>query len=189
MRLTYFSQFLPNAFLKSRPTSADGCVFPVMGRANDMGARNYFGHTILGCTTHGVSNILGALGVQTSGFGENIAWMKGTTDPIVAATRLTNDLMASPGHKANIFSANFTHVGIGSWRSAPGQTWSGGGYAVTNVFVGVQVFGRMSTTTTAPTTTTPTTKPPTTTTTPTTAPRPPVPAMPPRWWPPVVTAW
>ena len=161
----------------------DGCGFPVMGRANDMGARNYFSHTILNCGTQGVSHILGALGVQTSGFGENIAWMNGTTDPLLAATRLTNDLMASPGHKANILSTTFTHVGIGSWRTAPGQTWSGGGYALTNVFVGVQVFGRMATTTTtAPTaTTTPTTKPPTTTIPPTTAPpttAPPVPAIP-----------
>ena len=73
-------------------------------------------------------------------------------DPILAATRLTNDLIASPGHKANILNANFTHVGIGSWRTAPGQTWSGGGYALTNVFVAAQVFGRMSTTaTTTPT--------------------------------------
>jgi uncharacterized protein YkwD len=126
----------------------DGCGFPVMGRADDMGARNYFSHTILGCGTQGLSSVLGALGIQTSGFGENIAWMNGTTDPIVAATRLTNDLMASPGHKANILNANFTHAGIGSWRTAAGKTWSGGGYALTNVFVGVQVFGRMSTSTT-----------------------------------------
>lgn len=158
----------------------DGCGFPVMGRASDMGTRNYFSHTILGCGTQGVSSILGALGVQTSGLGENIAWMNGTTDPIVAATRLTNDLMASPEHKANILNANFTHIGIGSWRTAAGQTWSGGGYALANVFVTTQVFGRMSTTTTtAPTTTTPTTtKPPTTTTTPTTAPPKPLPAVP-----------
>lgn len=136
----------------------DGCGFPVMGRANDMGTRNYFSHTILGCATQGVSQLLSALGVQTSGLGENIAWMNGTTDPILAATRLTNDLMASPTHKANILSTNFTHVGIGSWRTAPGQTWSGGGYALANVFITAQVFGRLSTTTTAPpTTTTPTT--------------------------------
>jgi uncharacterized protein YkwD len=134
----------------------DGCGFPVMGRATDMGTRNYFSHTILGCGTQGVSQILAALGVQTSGVGENIAWMNGTTDPILAATRLTNDLMASPSHKANILNANFTHVGIGSWHTAPGQTWSGGGYALSNVFVTTQVFGRLSTTTT----TTPTTAPP-----------------------------
>lgn len=142
----------------------DGCGFRVLGRATDMGTRNYFSHTILGCGTKGAPDILTALGVQTSAYGENIAWMNGTTDPVLAATRLTNDLMASPGHKANILNANFTHVGIGSWRTAPGQTWSGGGYALSNVFVAAQVFGRMSTTTTtaptAPTTTTPTTAPP-----------------------------
>ena len=126
----------------------DGCGFPVMGRANDMGTRNYFSHTILGCATQGVSQMLAALGVQTSGSGENIAWMNGTTDPILAATRLTNDLMASPGHKANMLSTNFTHIGIGSWRTLPGQTWSGGGYALSNVFIATQVFGRLSTTTT-----------------------------------------
>lgn len=132
----------------------DGCGFPVMGRADDMGSRNYFSHTILNCGTQGVSSLLNALGVQTSGYGENIAWMNGTTDPIVAATRLVNDFMASPGHKANILDPDFTHVGIGSWRTAAGQTWAGGGYPLTNVFVGVQVFGRLSTTsTTAPPTT------------------------------------
>jgi uncharacterized protein YkwD len=149
----------------------DGCGFPVLGRATDMGARNYFSHTILGCGTQGVSHLLGALGVETSGMGENIAWMNGTTDPVTAATRLTNDLMAGPGHRANILNANFTHVGIGSWRTAPGQTWSGGGYALTNVFLAAQVFGRLSTSAT----TTPTTAPPAPTTTTTT---PQVPAAP-----------
>ena len=39
-----------------------------------------------------------------------------------------------------ILNANFTKVGIGSWRTGPGQTWSGGGYALANVFIGVQIF-------------------------------------------------
>lgn len=129
----------------------DGCGFPVMGRATDMGNRNYFSHSILGCPSpQGVTQLLGALGVEVSSTGENIAWMNGTTDPVTAATRLTNDLMASPGHRANILSTNFTHVGIGSWRTAPGQTWSGGGYALPNVFVAAQVFGRVTGTTAAP---------------------------------------
>jgi uncharacterized protein YkwD len=128
----------------------DGCGFPVYGRANDMGARNYFSHSILGCANQSYSHLLGALGVQSSGSGENLAWMNGTTDPLLAATRLTNDLMASSGHRANILNANFTHVGIGSWRTAPGQTWSGGGYPLTNVFLVAQVFGRLSTSTTTP---------------------------------------
>jgi uncharacterized protein YkwD len=149
----------------------DACGFPVMGRATDMGTRNYFSHTILNCGTQGVNNLLTAIGLKPTASAENIGWMNGTTDPILAATRLTNDLMASPGHRANILNANFTHIGIGSWRSATGKTWSGGGYALTNVFVVAQVFGRLTTSTTttpttvAPTTTTPTTVAPTTTST------------------------
>jgi len=120
----------------------DGCGFPVLGRAADMGARNYFSHTIAGCGTQGVSQMIAAAGLKTQASGENIAWMNGTTDPLLAATRLTNDLMASPGHKANMMSSDFTHIGIGSWRSAAGQTWSGGGYPLTNVFLAAQVFGK-----------------------------------------------
>ncbi len=147
----------------------DGCGFAVSGRATDLGTRNYFSHTILGCGTQGVPNILTALGIQTTSNGENIAWMSGTTDPLIAAERLTNDLMASPGHRANILSAGFTHVGIGSWRTATGATWSGGGSALSRVFVAAQVFATMSSTGN-PTTTT-TTRPPAPTTT-TTAPAP-----------------
>lgn len=128
----------------------DGCGFPVSGRATDMGTRNYFSHTILGCGTQGITGILSSLGVQTSSSGENIAWMSGTTDPLVAAERLTNDLMASPGHKANMLNSKFTHVGIGSWRTATGASWSGGGTALRNVFITAQVFGQMASTPTPP---------------------------------------
>jgi uncharacterized protein YkwD len=158
----------------------DGCGFPVFGRATDMGSRNYFSHTIAGCGTQGVSNVLAALGVTTSGSGENIGWMSGTTDPLIAAQRLTNDFMASPDHRANIMNPNFTHLGIGSWHTATGASWSGGGYALRNVFVTAQVFAKMTSTGTPTTTTTaprPTTTaaPPTTiapATTTTTAPKP-----------------
>lgn len=106
-------------------------------------ARNYFSHSILGCLTQSVFNLLGGLGVVSSSSAENTAWMNGTTDFSIAAQRLTNDLMNSPSHRANILNANFTHVGIGSWRTAPGQTWSGGGAALTNVWITAQIFGRM----------------------------------------------
>jgi uncharacterized protein YkwD len=146
----------------------DGCGFAVSGRATDMGARNYFSHSILGCGTQGVPNLLAALGLQTTASGENIGWMSGTTDPLIAAERLTNDLLASPAHRANMLSPDFTHIGIGSWHTATGASWSGGGTALRNVFITAQVFAKMSstTTTTAPKPTTTTTAPaPTTTTT------------------------
>ncbi|MGH9264102.1 MAG: CAP domain-containing protein [Acidimicrobiales bacterium] len=118
-----------------------GCGFPVAGRAKDMGQRNYFSHSILGCGTQSVFNILNSLtGLVLSGAAENIAWMNGTTDPLVAAENLHSQLMNSPGHRANILNASFTKVGIGSWRTSPGQTWSGGGFALPNVFLGVQIF-------------------------------------------------
>ena len=99
-----------------------GCGSPLGGRADDMGARNYFRHTILNCGTQSVFNILSStVGLVYSAAAENIAWMNGTTDPLIAAERLTNDLMDSPDHRANILDPKFTHVGIGSWRSAAGQ--------------------------------------------------------------------
>jgi uncharacterized protein YkwD len=123
----------------------NGCGFAVRGRSMDMGVRNYFSHTILSCGTQGVFNMMGAAGIQYGGAGENIAWMNGTTDPLVAAQRLTNDLMASPGHKANILNGSFTHIGIGSWTSGS-QSWSGGGSPLTRVWIATQVFATMTVT-------------------------------------------
>lgn len=120
-----------------------GCGFSVAGRATDMGTRNYFSHTVLGCGTQSVFNMLTAAGIQSSGSGENIAWMNGTTDPLLAADRLMNDLMASPGHRDNILNPNYTHVGVGSWTTPAGQTWSGGGTPLTRVWIATQVFARM----------------------------------------------
>ena len=129
-----------------------GCGFTVYGRAKDMGLRNYFAHDILGCPAQSVFDILKSTGLVYSGAGENLAWMNGTTDPLVAAENLFSQWMQSTGHRDNILSANWTRIGIGSWRSAPGTTWSGGGYALPNVYIGVQIFagGAMPAPTTAP---------------------------------------
>jgi uncharacterized protein YkwD len=118
-----------------------GCGFAVAGRAKDMGDRNYFSHTIKGCATQGVFDIVNSIvGLVLSGTAENIAWMNGTTDPLVAAENLHSQWMSSSGHRANILNPNFTKVGIGSWHTAAGQTWSGGGYPLTNVYIGVEIF-------------------------------------------------
>ena len=107
-----------------------GCGFPVAGRAKDMGERNYLSHSIKGCGNQGVSHVVNSIvGLVVSGTGENIAWMNGTADPLVAAENLQSQLMSSPGHRSNILNGNFTKVGIGSWHTAPGQTWSGAGAA------------------------------------------------------------
>lgn len=121
-----------------------GCGLPIGGRANDMGARNYFSHTILNCGTQGVFNVLSStVGLVYSAAAENIGWMNGTVDPLVAAQNLTSSFMNSPAHRANILDARYTHVGIGSWRSASGQTWTGAGTPLSNVWIAAQVFAQM----------------------------------------------
>ncbi len=125
----------------------NGCGFPVQGRAKDMGQRNYFSHTILGCPTQGAFDLLGALGVVSAASGENIGWMNGTSDYSLAAQRLMSDFMNSPPHRANILNPNYTHIGIGSWQTSPGQMWSGAGTPLANVWVTAQIFGRLPVTT------------------------------------------
>ena len=136
-----------------------GCGFTVLGRAKDMGERNYFSHTILGCLTQSVFNILQSTGLVYSGAAENIAWMNGSTDPLVAAENLHGQLMGSSGHRANILNPNFTKIGIGSWRTVGDQTWSGGGFPLTRVFIAAQIFagGAVSAPTTTSTTAVPAT--------------------------------
>ena len=120
-----------------------GCGFPVAGRAVDMGQRNYFSHTILGCGTQGVFNLLQATGLLYASAGENLAWMNGSTDPLVAAENVHSQLMNSPAHRANILNPLFTAVGVGSWHTSAGQTWSGGGVSLANVYIGVEVFATL----------------------------------------------
>jgi len=118
-------------------------TYTIYGRSHDMGLRNYFSHTILNCTQN-VGNMVVAAGVSASALGENIAWAGSQgTDPVAAAQILHNQLMSSPSHKANILNANFTHVGVGSWRTAPGQSWTGGGSPQPNVWITTQVFGKL----------------------------------------------
>ncbi len=133
----------PTLSAEAEDAPYNGCGFTVAGRAKDMGQRNYFSHSILGCATQTVFNILKATGLVYSGSGENIAWMNGTIDPLVAASNLHSQLMGSPGHRANILNPSYTHVGFGSWTTTPGQTWSGGGYPLTNVWITAEVFAQM----------------------------------------------
>jgi uncharacterized protein YkwD len=138
------------AVAEDQPIQA--CGTTVLGRAKDMGVRNYFDHKILGCGLLGVTTLLNTLGISLSGSGENIGWMNGTTDPVVAANNLYSQWMGSDGHRRNILNPLWTRIGVGSWSSSPGQTWSGGGFTLANVWIGVQLFsgGAVSPTTTTP---------------------------------------
>jgi uncharacterized protein YkwD len=141
------------------PFSLCGLLQPVLGRAMDMGVRNYFNHSILGCGLLGVSTLLNAAGINFSGSAENIAWMNGTTDPIVAANNLHSQWMDSDDHRKVILNPQWTRVGVGSWHTVGDDKWSGGGFPLTRVYIGVEVFAGGTPTTVAP----PTTQPPTTT--------------------------
>ena len=122
-----------------------GCGYPVAGRSADMGARNYFSHTILNCGTQSVTSMVAASGAVVAAVGENLAWEGGTTDPLLAAERLNNDLMSDAGHRANILNPSYTTIGIGSWHTATGQAWSGGGAPLGNVYLTTEVFAQMAT--------------------------------------------
>lgn len=130
----------------------DACGITVLGRAKDMGVRNYFDHKILGCGLLGVTTLLNAVGINLSGSGENIGWMSGTKDPLVAANNMYSQWMGSDSHKNNILNPLWTRIGVGSWNTSSGETWSGGGYALGNVFIGVQIFSGGAVTTTTTTT-------------------------------------
>jgi uncharacterized protein YkwD len=133
-----------NAQLSSLGESAPygGCGFTVLGRAQDMIQRNYFAHTI--CGTQNVFNVMQADHVGYSSAGENIGWESGYTDPTQAAQYLNTEFMNSADHRANILNASFTDVGTGSWATAPGQVWTGGGGSFSNVFMASEEFAGFS---------------------------------------------
>jgi uncharacterized protein YkwD len=133
-----------NTTLGSIGENADygGCGFSVAGRSEDMISRNYFSHTI--CGTQNVFNIMQAKGVRYSSAGENIGWESGYTDPTQAAQYLNQAFMNSSEHRANILNPNYTDLGVGSWSTAPGQVWSGGGGSFSNVFMASEEFAQIS---------------------------------------------
>ncbi len=122
-------------------TGCGGLV--VTGRSADMGARNYFSHAIKDCGNESVFDMLVAGGIVHSGAGENLAFMSGTDDEVLAAENIHNQLMADLDHRANLLNPNFTHVGIGLFRSFA-QPWTGspGNQPLTRVFLTSQVFAR-----------------------------------------------
>lgn len=74
-------------------------------KATDMRTNNYFSHT---SPTYGSPfDMMSAFGVTYKAAGENIAMGQRTPQEVMTAW------MNSPGHKANILSANFNYIGVG----------------------------------------------------------------------------
>jgi uncharacterized protein YkwD len=92
------------------PLAAHACATRVgYLRASDMASRNYFSHTSPNGQT--AFSLLDSLGVRYSTAGENIA--RNSYPGGQAVTIAMRDFMASPSHRDNILSTNFSHVGVG----------------------------------------------------------------------------
>ncbi|MGE7919840.1 CAP domain-containing protein [Viridibacillus sp. NPDC093762] len=80
----------------------------------DMQKNKYFSHT--SPTFGSPFDRMKALGIQYSAAGENIAMGQKTPEEVVKGW------MNSPGHRANIMSTSFTHIGVG--YAANGNYWT-----------------------------------------------------------------
>ena len=83
---------------------------------------------LLGCDQSVVHILSSVTGLMYSVAAENIAWMSGNSDPLIAADNLMNVLMNSPGYWSSLLDPRFTHIGIGSSTTAVGQTGAAGGH-------------------------------------------------------------
>ena len=84
-------------------------------KSEDMANKNYFSHT---SPTYGSPfDMMKKFGITYNAAGENIAMGQQT-----AASVMTG-WMNSPGHKANILSANFTEIGVGVAKNADGTIY------------------------------------------------------------------
>ncbi|MGM7635277.1 CAP domain-containing protein [Bacillus sp. Hm123] len=83
-------------------------------KSEDMLANNYFSHT---SPTYGSPfDMMKQFGITYRSAGENIAKGQRTPEEVVKAW------MNSPGHKANILSKDFTHIGVGYVEN--GSIWT-----------------------------------------------------------------
>lgn len=84
-------------------------------KSQDMAKNNYFAHQ---SPTYGsAGDMLTKYGIKWSAWGENIASGQKTPEAVVTAW------MNSPGHRANIMSANFTKLGVGYATNANGTPY------------------------------------------------------------------
>ena len=91
-------------------------------RSADMLERDYFSHTIPGCNCL-VYTYYDSNGLNYAWAGENIGWNSGFTDDY-SPVRVHEKFMESPGHRANVLDARFTHGGVGA-ASADGAEFLG----------------------------------------------------------------
>ena len=90
--------------------AAHGCVVYVAQlRSNDMASRGYFSHSSPEGET--AFSLMDSYGVPYGWAGEKLARNNYPDDETVQVA--IDALMASDGHRANILSENYTHLGVG----------------------------------------------------------------------------
>jgi uncharacterized protein YkwD len=91
------------------PLASHGCVVYVAKiRSDDMAANCYFSHTSPNGST--AFSLMDQYGVPYGWAGENLA--KNNYPDSESVNVAINALMNSPGHRANILSPNYTHIGV-----------------------------------------------------------------------------
>lgn len=84
-------------------------------KSQDMINKNYFSHT---SPTYGSPfTMMQSFGLKFSAAAENIAYGQRTPQEVV------NAWMNSPGHRANILSASYTHTGVGCAKKSNGTLY------------------------------------------------------------------
>ena len=114
-------------------------------RSQDMVARDYFSHTILG-TSYQVYHWFDSNHLSWVSGGENIGWNNGYSDTD-SPVQINQGFMNSPGHRANILTTNWTHGGVGAY-GADGVTWGG---QVRNMRMYTELFIELTSTPPPPT--------------------------------------
>ena len=104
-----------------------GCVVYVAKiRSDDMASLNYFSHTSPNGDT--AFSLMDKYGVPYGWAGENLARNNYPDNESVSVA--ISDLMASPGHRANILGVNYTHLGVGTAVDGAGMKY------YTMIFIG-----------------------------------------------------
>ena len=100
--------------------AAHGCaVYIGEVRSNDMASLGYFSHTSPNGST--AFSLLDAYAVPHGWAGENLARNNYAASETVAIA--IRDLMASQGHRDNILSSNYSHLGVGFAEAANGMKY------------------------------------------------------------------
>jgi uncharacterized protein YkwD len=90
------------------------------GHSYDMALRRYLGHD--GPAGDTPAERVRSVGVDYARLGENV-YMESGENLRELARRAVMQWMASPGHRANILSSEFTATGVGVARAADGTTY------------------------------------------------------------------